>query len=86
LFAYLICGLFIFIFGGLTGIVNSSSELNNIIHNTAWLPGHFHMTVAGPVFLGIIGMSLYLYSKTAGKKYFCPGLLSLFPTCGQLEF
>ncbi|HEY0355207.1 MAG TPA: cbb3-type cytochrome c oxidase subunit I, partial [Flavisolibacter sp.] len=68
MFAYLICGLIIFIFGGLTGIVNSSSELNNVVHNTAWLPGHFHMTVAGPVFLGIIGMSLYMYSKMAGKK------------------
>ena len=67
LFAYLICGLIIFIFGGLTGIVNSSSVLNNVIHNTSWLPGHFHMTVAGPVFLGIIGMSLYMYTKISGK-------------------
>ena len=40
LFAYMICGLFLFIFGGLTGIVNSSSELNSVVHNTAWLPGH----------------------------------------------
>ena len=89
LFAYLICGLFIFIFGGLTGIVNSSSELNNIIHNTAWLPGHFHMTVAGPVFLGIIGMSLYLYSKTAGKKIFLPRVTVIIPylwTIGILIF
>jgi cytochrome c oxidase subunit 1 len=31
------------------------------------MPGHFHMTVAGPVFLGIIGMSLHLVSKLSGK-------------------
>jgi len=68
LFAYLISGLILFIFGGLTGIVNASYSLNNVVHNTAWLPGHFHMTVAGPVFLGIIGMSLYLISSLKGKN------------------
>ncbi|HEU0111098.1 MAG TPA: cbb3-type cytochrome c oxidase subunit I [Flavisolibacter sp.] len=89
LFAYLICGLFIFIFGGLTGIVNASSELNNTIHNTAWLPGHFHMTVAGPVFLAIVGMSLYIYSKSAGKKIFMPKVAVIIPylwTIGILIF
>jgi len=79
LFAYLICGLFLFIFGGLTGIVNASGELNNTIHNSAWIPGHFHMTVAGPVFLGIIGMSLYLYQTTSGKKLFMPKLAVIIP-------
>ncbi|MGV3658299.1 MAG: cbb3-type cytochrome c oxidase subunit I [Chitinophagaceae bacterium] len=89
LFAYLICGLFIFIFGGLTGMVNASSELNNVIHNTAWLPGHFHMTVAGPVFLGIVGMSLYIYSKNSGKKIFMPKVAVIIPylwTIGILIF
>jgi cytochrome c oxidase subunit I len=79
LFAYMICGLFLFIFGGLTGIVNSSSQLNNVVHNTAWLPGHFHMTVAGPVFLAVIGMSLYLFSKTSGKKIFMPKIAVIIP-------
>jgi len=67
LFAYLITGLILFIFGGLTGLVNASYSLNSIIHNTAWLPGHFHMTVAGPVFLGIIGMSLYMLERITGR-------------------
>ena len=79
LFSYLISGLFLFIFGGLTGLVNASSQLNNTIHNTAWVPGHFHMTVAGPVFLGIIGMSLYLYAKTSGKKIFLPRITVVIP-------
>lgn len=79
LFAYLICGLFLFIFGGLTGIVNASGQLNSVVHNTAWLPGHFHMTVAGPVFLAIIGMSTYLYSKISGKKIFWPRLNVIIP-------
>ena len=79
LFAYFIAGLILFIFGGLTGIVNASYSLNNVIHNTAWLPGHFHMTVAGPVFLAIIGMSTYLYSTLSGKKIFLPKLNVIIP-------
>jgi len=67
LFAYLIAGLIIFIFGGLTGIVNASYTLNSLIHNTAWMPGHFHMTVGGPVFLAIIGMTLYMYERLSGR-------------------
>ncbi len=68
LFAYLICGLILFIFGGATGIVNASYALNSIVHNTDWMPGHFHMTVAGPVFLAILGMSIYLLSRLSGKE------------------
>ena len=79
LFAYLIGGLILFIFGGLTGIVNASGQLNAVVHNTAWLPGHFHMTVAGPVFLSIIGMSLYLYSGISGKKIFLPRVNVIIP-------
>jgi len=79
MFAYLICGLILFVFGGLTGIVNASYQLNTVIHNTSWLPGHFHMTVAGPVFLAIIGMSTYLYSTMSGKKIFMPAINVIIP-------
>lgn len=79
LFAYLISGLFLFIFGGLTGLVNASYQLNNVVHNTAWMPGHFHMTVAGPVFLAIIGMSTYLFSKLSGKRVFLPKINVIIP-------
>jgi cytochrome c oxidase subunit 1 len=79
LFAYFIGGLILFIFGGVTGIINASYSLNTVIHNTAWLPGHFHMTVAGPVFLGIIGMSLYIYSTMSGKKVFMRKAATIVP-------
>lgn len=68
LFAYLICGLFIFIIGGGTGIVNASYSMNNVVHNTGWLPGHFHLTVAGPVFLGILAMTLHMSATLTGKR------------------
>lgn len=68
LFSYFFAGLFIFIFGGVTGIVNASYNMNNVVHNTSWLPAHFHQTVAGPVFLSYIGMSLFLITKLTGKE------------------
>jgi cytochrome c oxidase subunit I len=67
LFPYFFCGLFIFISGGVTGIINASYNLDNVVHNTAWLPAHFHQTVAGPIFLSYIGMSLFLLAKLTGK-------------------
>ncbi len=38
------------------------------MHNTSWLPAHFHQTIAGPVFLAYIGMSLFLVAKLTGKE------------------
>jgi cytochrome c oxidase subunit 1 len=68
LFSYFFCGLFIFIFGGVTGIINASYNLDTVVHNTSWLPAHFHQTVAGPIFLSYIGMSLFLLAKLTGKE------------------
>lgn len=68
LFPYFICGLILFIFGGLTGIMNASYMMNIAVHNTAFLPGHFHMTVAGPVALAFLAMTLYMSGKLLGRK------------------
>jgi cytochrome c oxidase subunit 1 len=67
-FAYMITGLLIFIFGGIGGIINASYQMNTIVHNTAWVPGHFHLTVAGPVMLAFLGGSLYLISQFMNKE------------------
>jgi cytochrome c oxidase subunit 1 len=67
MFAYLFVGLVLFFFGGITGIVNASVQMNNVVHNTTWIPAHFHTTVGGPVFMGYTGMSLWLVSKLLGK-------------------
>jgi cytochrome c oxidase subunit I len=89
LFGYLICGLILFIFGGLTGIINSSYSLNAMVHNTAWIPGHFHMTVAGPVFLAIVGMSLHMVASITGKEIRYKNFYTMMPylwTIGILIF
>src|SRR6266511_6234032 len=72
LFSYLFAGLVIFIFGGVTGVINASYNLDNVVHNTSWLPAHFHQTVAGPVFLSYIGMSLFLVATLTGKQIKLP--------------
>lgn len=79
MFSYLFCGLFIFLFGGITGLINASYTMNNVIHNTAWLPAHFHLTVGGPVFLGILGMSLFLIAGILKKPIASPTLVVAVP-------
>lgn len=72
LFPYLFCGLLIFIFGGVTGVINASYNMNQVVHNTAWIPAHFHLTVGGPVFLGILGMSLMILVGLGGRDVKMP--------------
>jgi cytochrome c oxidase subunit 1 len=79
LFPYLITGLVIFIFGGIGGIINSSYQMNTVIHNTAWVPGHFHLTVAGPVLLAFLGGSLYLIGQFMNKEIRLKGTAMIMP-------
>lgn len=89
MFGYLLAGLIIFIPGGITGIINASYNLDNVVHNTAWMPAHFHQTVAGPVFLAFIGGSLLLLSTLTGKQIALPRLNAWVPwiwTLGIMVF
>ena len=78
-FPYLITGLMIFIFGGIGGIINSSYQMNTVVHNTAWIPGHFHLTVAGPVLLAFLGGSLYLIGQFMNKEIRLKGTAMIMP-------
>ncbi|MGD8495311.1 MAG: cbb3-type cytochrome c oxidase subunit I [Gemmatimonadales bacterium] len=49
-----------FVLGGITGLINASYIVNQLVHNTAWVPGHFHMTVGSAVALSIIGIAYWL--------------------------
>ena len=89
MFGYLLAGLIIFIPGGITGIINASYNLDNVVHNTAWMPAHFHQTVAGPVFLAFIGGSLLLVSTLTGKEIALKKLNAWIPwiwTLGIMTF
>lgn len=74
MFPYLISGLLIFIVGGAGGMVNASYNMNNVVHNTGWIPGHFHLTVAGPVLLVIFLGTLLMSSTLTGRKIQWPTL------------
>ena len=39
-----------------------------MIHNTAWVPGHFHLTVATAVTLSFIGITYWLVPNLTGKQ------------------
>ncbi len=65
--AQLLAGI-LFLFGGISGLTNASYNLNLIVHNTAWVPGHFHLTVATAVTLSFMGITYWLVPYITGKK------------------
>lgn len=64
----------------ISGIVNASYNMNQVVRNTSWIPGHFHLTVGSAFFLTFLGLSLYLLNKLFGKKIFSNtlGVLSAY--------
>lgn len=79
LFDYFFAGLLLFLSGGITGIINASVAMNKVVHNTSWIPAHFHTTIGGPVFLAILGMSLYLAAKMRGRAVVMPKAVAWVP-------
>ncbi len=39
---FLVLGLWGWVFGGIGGILDSTIAINQVLHNTLWIPGHFH--------------------------------------------
>ena len=65
--AQLLAGI-LFFFGGIGGLTNASYNVNLVLHNTAWVPGHFHLTVASATTLSFWGISYWLIPYVTGKK------------------
>ncbi|MFP3917389.1 b(o/a)3-type cytochrome-c oxidase subunit 1 [Lysinibacillus telephonicus] len=61
-------GMVAFIPGGAGGIVNASYQMNELIHNTIWVTGHFHLTVATAVVLTYFGAAYWLIPHLTGRK------------------
>lgn len=57
----------LFAFGGISGIINASYNVNLVVHNTTWVVGHFHLTVGTAVTLSFIGITYWLLPKLTGK-------------------
>ncbi|MEE9355709.1 MAG: cbb3-type cytochrome c oxidase subunit I [Methylococcaceae bacterium] len=65
-----ILSLLMLIFGGFGGIINASYAMNAMIHNTAWVPGHFHLIFAGTTVIMYFAIAYYLWPILTGKALF----------------
>jgi cytochrome c oxidase subunit I len=60
-------GMLIFIPAGAGGLINASNQMNAVIHNTLWVTGHFHLTVATSVALTFFGITYWLLPAVTGR-------------------
>lgn len=60
-------GMVAFIPGGAGGIVNASHQMNQLVHNTLWVTGHFHLTIATAVVLTYFGVAFWLIPHLTGR-------------------
>ncbi len=60
--------MLVFTLGGATGLINASFTMNKVIHNTTWVPGHFHMTVGTAVALTFMGIAYWLVPMLTGRQ------------------
>jgi cytochrome c oxidase subunit 1 len=62
-----------FVFGGISGLINASFTMNQVIHNTTWVPGHFHLTVGSAVTLTHMGVAFWLIPYLTGRGLWSRG-------------
>ncbi len=54
--------------GGFSGMINAGMNINYLIHNTLWVPGHFHLTVGTATALTFMAISYWLVPQVTGKR------------------
>lgn len=62
--------------GGFGGIVNASYAMNAMVHNTAWVPGHFHLIFGGTTVILYFAVAYAVWPRVTGKALI-PGALPL---------
>ncbi|MBL8278108.1 MAG: b(o/a)3-type cytochrome-c oxidase subunit 1 [Pelomonas sp.] len=62
-------------FGGAGGIINMSYQLNETIHNTQWVTGHFHLIFAGAIVLMYFMAAYELWPQLTGCAPISPRLV-----------
>jgi cytochrome c oxidase subunit 1 len=67
LVASVLCAMILFAVGGFGGAINAGFSMNAMVHNTAWIPGHFHTTVGSASALTFMGASYWLVPKLIGR-------------------
>ncbi len=65
--------------GGISGVMMGTEQLNMIIHNTIYVPGHFHATVVVGTTLTFMALTYYLIPTLFKREMISPGLAKLQP-------
>ena len=60
--------------GGISGVMMGTEQLNMIIHNTIYVPGHFHATVVVGTTLSFMAMTYFLIPVLFRREMIQPGL------------
>ena len=68
-----------FALGGFGGAINAAYAMNAMIHNTAWIQGHFHLTVGTAVALTFMGATYWLMPRLAGRAIAFPRVAAVQP-------
>jgi len=69
-----VLAMVLFAFGGIGGLINASFNVNMVVHNTAYIVGHLHLTVGTAVALTFMGISYWLVPHLAGRALWSRGL------------
>ena len=62
-----VLALLMFAPGGGGGLINMSYAMNAMIHNTAWIPAHFHLVFAGTVVIMYFAIAYEMWPRITGK-------------------
>jgi len=65
--------------GGITGVVMSVEQINMIIHNTMYLPGHFHGTLVVGTTMAFMAVTYWLIPVVFQRKIALSGMAKLQP-------
>lgn len=65
--------------GGISGVMMGAEQLNIIIHNTIYVPGHFHGTVVVGTTLAFMALAYWLVPVLWQRELFLPGLAKWQP-------
>lgn len=68
LFASVALSMILFAVGGFGGAVNAAFGMNAVVHNTAWIQGHFHLTVGSATALTFMGTTYWLLPRLTGRR------------------
>ena len=65
--------------GGISGVMMGAEQLNMLIHNTIYVPGHFHATVVIGTTLAFMGLTYFLVPVLFKREVLFPGFAKIQP-------